>query len=390
MANPWSKAELDFIAERLELFTCAIVKDFNNTFNKIRSYDSIQKKVKALREVYEKSDPLFQFKNDYSKEFQNNYIQEVTSTPTFIKFYAKESVIKEDTDEEFIRITQNAGRLKPHLDKWLHAVSKNFTPRQHKYQPSNAASLVLFLSDLHFGQQASDFNIEVAKERLLAIPEMLCQETFPKLDEIVVVLGGDLVEGEDIFSNQNIGLECPVFMQIQEVTSTLWQLLLDLQMNFDIPVRVETVFGNHGRPSKTADQRSNWDNIVHMQLSLLAEHVDAGITVNLNFEEFLIVQIKDKTGLVNHQGTKHLGTPAMQTKFAGWLFPEGYDFMMHGHWHHWQIGAYLGKPMISNGSLPGGSNDLAYRMALQAEPARQAFFLVENNKPIKMFGFLEW
>ena len=351
MATLWNKDEVDFVIKNLELSTWEIVNKYSELFSTPRTYNSIQKKVQELRQT----EPL--------------------------------------QDESSVLITDTPYSLvQSYINQWLLEVSNNFAPREIKFLgvDNGKLSLVLSLSDLHFGQKTPIFNLDIAKQRISAIPELLLDNKIrQELDEILVVLGGDINEGEDIYANQNISLECPVIQQVQISVASLWDLLVNLQKAFKLPIRVKPVPGNHGRMSKTADPRSNWDNVTYMMLSLLAEnHKD--IYFDLNFEEFLTIDIKDKIGLVNHEGVKHLGTPAMQTKFAGWLFPDKLDFLMHGHYHKWEISTHLGKPMIANGCLMGGGNNLSQRMALAAEPARQAYFLIEKGKPVNHFSFLQW
>jgi hypothetical protein len=357
----WNDTQIEFLKDNLSLSDKQLTELYNQHYTLQRSYDSIQKKTKVLRQVKE-------------------VVNEV------------EDKIYESTNKTTTEQLPNTEKSKfgEQIDKWLLSVSNYFQGTQHKSYQSSESSLCLLLSDLHFGKQTKKFNIEKAKEYLQLIPSYIEQE-YPSqnFDEIVVFLDGDIVEGEDIYSTQNGAVEAPVILQTQVAVEALFQLLLDLEATFECRVRVETAYGNHGRMSKTADPRSNWDNVVYMMLSKLVEmEQNKQIVFNLNFEEFKVCQVKDKSLLMTHHGTKHMGTPAMQVKFIGWVLDEGVDMVMHGHWHQWKVECHMGRIMLSNGSL-SGPDDLSKQMGL-SEPPRQALFLVTPHQPIHSFSFVQF
>lgn len=366
MANIWNEEELETLKSVLHLNTKDIYNEYVENFGPARSYDSVQKKVKALKDLYSEE-------NDFKKvALSDNANDELVPLQEF-----------SSTTKEFKEVVAN----------WLSEASKELKGKVIKPKESNKASLILHLSDNHFGKHTSRYNLEIARERTTTMLArvMTSLGNLDNVDEVVVALVGDEVEGEDIYSNQNGSLECPVIYQAKAAAEAYWQLALNIRktMGPDVAIRFVTAPGNHGRMSKTANTESNWDNVVYLMLSLLAqENEDLNIDVDLNFGEFKEFVVKDKKLLAYHYGTKHLGTPAMQIKMAGWIISKGIEAVLHGHWHHWGVETYLGIPMIHNGSMCG-SDDLAEKMAVE-EPPRQAFLLVEKDKPISVFGFVEW
>jgi hypothetical protein len=263
---------------------------------------------------------------------------------------------------------------------------------------SAGSSFCILLSDTHIGKLTENFNRNVFVERLLSIPDkMIAEQLVPQdLEEIVLMLVGDMLEGEGIYETQAHHIEMAVIDQVQIAVDTIWKLACKLKAAFKRPVRIVTCPGNHGRVSKAAAEKSNWDNIVYQTLGFIVnnstkssyEGLNTSISINVNFEAFLVFPIQDKIGMIFHHGTKHLGTPAMQSKVAGWIHTKNFDFMCHGHWHHWDVGTQFGKLVMKNGSLPG-DDDLSERMGV-FDPPRQGWLIVREGQPINQVGFFEW
>ncbi len=372
----WSSEELEFIVSNIQTNTIDIYNLFTEEFGKGRSYDSVQKKVQKLRALHNPEEMDEEQTVPLNEPAQNPLELPAQPTPT-TQQPTPPSVVKENT-KAFIEALREM------------AEGVNFSIHQSAHD-SDRPSLVVCLTDLHFGKHTDNFNMEVGRERLETMPARILEAGIvpEDIDEVVLLVGGDVVEGEDIYANQNGVLECPVIEQAKAVASALWKCGMNFKSTFKCKVRFETSPGNHGRMSKTASTDSNWDNVVSIMLGLIADGVnDKDISVNVNFSFFKIFEVKGKRGMLYHYGTKHLGTPATQVKFAGWVINDKIDFIVHGHWHKWGVETYLGRPMISNGSLPG-PDDLSRQMAMEEAP-RQGYFLVRKDKPLYGFSFVEW
>ena len=366
----WTLDEIDWLGNQSGLTTKKIYEKYCEEFGYDRSYNSVQKKVQQLLP---------------SKLLLS---EEITETPLLPTKVNKLKILKDAKNQA----TEWAAEVAKATE--LITNSSSFRPKQSK-----GSSLVLLLSDLHFGKQTKDFNLAEAQDRIAEIPTKLLEQIgeFNNLDEIVVVLGGDIVEGEDIFSHQAHSIECSVIEQAQVSTISIWHLLHSLHRAFpDCDVRVETCPGNHGRMSKTANPESNWDNVVYQQLGLIYNmwQEDRSIedskwlNISVNTGEFKHFKVKDKWVLLNHYGVKHTGTPSMLVKLAGWNQMMPFDVLIHGHWHKWEIGSQFGKAIVKNGCLCG-SDDLSMDMGV-CDPARQAYFTITPAQPIKNFSCLEW
>jgi predicted phosphodiesterase len=374
MSKTWSSPEIEFLTKRLGDTTKDIYQAYDTEFDTSRSYDSIQKKIKRLRDLIydmqaEPEEEIFEEINDI---IENSSLKIANVTP------AQRRQDKKDARE------------------WLQQVVE--ITRDNVYQSndmtsgavrSDQSSLVVVMSDTHYGKHTPYFNLEIAKERAKNLPEQIYSATLPVIDEVVLVLAGDMVEGEDIYATQNNHIECPVFEQTQVCSESLWEVILTFRKLFQCRVRIETCPGNHGRMSKTANERTNWDNVVYHILHLMAKfHGDPEIIINTNFNTMTTFPVKDRVGLAYHHGVKHTGTPAMREKIAGWNKTKKFDFLVHGHWHEWHVGNWMGKFVLGNGCMCG-PDDLAETMGKE-DDARQGWFLITPGKPIWGFSFVEW
>jgi hypothetical protein len=387
----WTNAELDFLDQYISQRPIDVYGRFAQEFGAdSRSYDAVQKQLKKLR-------------NDNELAPADSAIElDIVEAP----LTTREPLELDDSGQELLRRLQpqrlaNRERaaenrmaadvfvdnLVSMSDAYRYRMSEQ---RTHDLQ-GEGSSLVILLSDTHCGKLTKYFNSDKFTERILSIPEKLSADGAVPADlqEIVVVLAGDMIEGEDIYHTQAHHIEHAVIDQVQIAVRAFWQLVLGLKDRYGVPIRVETCPGNHGRVSRTANGKSNWDNVIYQTLGITAEAVnDPNIVVNVNMENFYTFPVRDKSGLIYHHGTKHTGTPSMKAKLAGWLHNKDYDFMMHGHWHQWEVGTQFGRPIVKNGSLCG-EDDLSEQMAV-FDPPRQGYLVVRDGKSINQFGFLEW
>ena len=370
----WTNEEIEALSQCLELSTKEAYLEFCNHFGSSqRTYDSVQKKTKKLRDAYSNEPDEDTFEEDIEQLLNPGALLVQTDL-----------AIKRKRNKESARLW---------LEGLIDLAQTEYTTLAHSPAPeTQGTSLCLVLSDLHFGKHTKWFDMAEARKRLLSIPEALANKTnsLTELDELVVILAGDLVEGEDIYPTQNNHIECSAIEQTQICAESTWEMILKFRALFPKAiVRIETVPGNHGRVSKTANEKTNWDNVVYMILSMIAKkHNDDKIIMNCNFETFRTFMVKDRVGMANHHGVKHTGTSNMREKVAGWITGKQFAFMVHGHWHEWHVGNWLGRFVMGNGCMCG-PDDLAEQMGKE-DTARQGYFFVTPKEPIWGFGFIEW
>lgn len=384
--SAWSPNELQFLLNNINLPSGDLYIQYVSTFGNGRTLDSVGRQARRLRAS-----------------------QQVAEAASTMQDVIQEELEDQDTDIDTgpalsgapVDLLRALGRPprpdtrqrdRAEFNVFVDDLIRESRNMQTKLAPAleNGSSLCILLSDTHIGKLTHSFNREVFTSRILSIADKIQAEmTIPEdMEEIVLMLAGDMLEGEDIYASQSHHLEMPVIDQVQIAVDAIWTLACRLKDVFKVQVRLVTCPGNHGRVSKTASEKSNWDNVIYQTLAYIANSSKNGIQVEVNFESFYTFKVQDKTGMLFHHGTKHLGTPAMQSKVATWIYTKQFDFMCHGHWHEWSVNAQYGKLVMKNGSLPG-EDDLSERMGVY-NPPRQGWLFVRKGQPINQVGFFEW
>jgi predicted phosphodiesterase len=360
MSISWTEEEIKVLTKLLSLDNPTIIKNtFITTLDSQRTDEAIFKKIRKLK--------------------QDNSNKNLMITEQDLLYQPVSSVDKKNWTEASISWLLGL----QHLSKTV--VNQPKTKIEYN---ANTKTLVVCISDVHVGKRPStnEYEYLIRLDSIATKIKEIVRGTKDKINELVIVLDGDLCEGEDIFPTQNTKTVFPVIVQVSNIVSVLVKVINNLYNDFE-KITVYSVPGNHGRMSKTAHPMSNWDNVIIWALSLVYAENDK-VDINVNFKEFLRITIRDKNILMTHQGTKHTGTAAMRERIAGWVYNKEVDLIIQAHWHSAGFSYWNGVPVISNGSLCG-SDDLSEYMARE-DPARQAYFFIENNKPIDGCSFFSW
>jgi len=257
---------------------------------------------------------------------------------------------------------------------------------------SDCMSLVVVLSDLHIGRTFKDlienvsYNTDIAEQRCRKFTEEIISlyNKYNNVDEIVILLVGDLTDGIDIFPGQQEHSEITPLFQVHKATTFIWNMILSLRNITDSSIRVVTCRGNHGRVGKTT-KISNWDNIVYQELELVADicnmRFNDRIYVSNNFNvEYNTANVKGWKFLIRHYAPAQADTPAAQKKFGNWQDIHHWDALIYGHWHHWGIMTWQGRPVFRNGSVMG-ADPYAEELAVYDEPAQLVFGVSKEKLP---------
>lgn len=175
---------------------------------------------------------------------------------------------------------------------------------------------VLIISDCQIGRVTPSYNSQVFAERLRYLVEKTIKITGIQrqdhpVDEILVILNGDIPDGEGIFPTQAHHVDQAVLNQIYRTGLPAFvDALIALADNFK-QVRVVATRGNHGRTGKFAKETSNWDIVFAESLKLALANVP-NIAWNIVDDEFYTVE-----------------------EVLGWKF-----FITHGH----QVRAWMNIP----------------------------------------------
>lgn len=260
-------------------------------------------------------------------------------------------------------------------------VSQPASPKTHK------PSLVLLLSDFHMGkkivglEQEVVFDSNICEKYIRKIPEKVNKHVsgMGPFDELVVLLLGDMVDGETIYRGQAGNIDAHVAKQVETVVRSIWHILLEFSEMFPL-VRVVTVRGNHGRTEGTVE--SNFDNIVYQTLSILAYHnKDERLSINNRYAEFNTVEVKGWKGIIRHEVPAQVSTASGKSKIAGWKDIHKCHFFAGGHFHNYGLFPYNNAPVFRNGSLCGG-DDYSESWGSQDEPAQLLLGITPTHLPL--------
>lgn len=239
----------------------------------------------------------------------------------------------------------------------VHSVPKRTT--------ESGLSALLFLSDLHFGEVVvingeRVFDLKIAEQRLEAIVDNFIHSKELEghhVDECILLLGGDMIDGELIYPAQSFDTEGHAYEQIKETTLILWTQIMRLAKRFPV-VRIYCVPGNHGRSSKLHHQMSNWDNVLYYGLQLMAVFHDQNIEVSTPLQMWMDFKVRNWSVHMRHIGVLQSITAGPGRKVSNWLNEHDADLFFYGHFHCPEMFSIGYKRIFKNGALPP-ANDFA-------------------------------
>ena len=261
---------------------------------------------------------------------------------------------------------------------------------------------VLHISDTQIGKENPTFNSQIAAERLQLLAEKVVRITEVRragsdIEEILVLLGGDIVEGEEIFSSQPYEIDSDVLTQaVKTAPAAITNVLLYLLANFK-KVRVSCCRGNHGRVGKgTGSPKTNWDTVCYYVTKYMLESAAAAQGINLkNRLEFKIEDDSfytiDKVcgwGVLMVHGHQIRGSGGVfpisgaTRKVFGWTdsIPENFNYMFLGHFHQAAMVSLNHRVILFNGTIESSNMYAQEELAATGYPCqRLSFFNKEHG-----------
>lgn len=260
-------------------------------------------------------------------------------------------------------------------------------------------SVALHLSDLHLGEQTQEYCLDVARDRLDAIPEML--EVEKGTGSIWVILNGDLTQGSANFATQIATSEIHTRGQRAECVKMILGVIRGTHRRFPrVRIYVRCAPGNHGKiheyehPDSNADLEVG-DRIVDglrgeswckaesgRGISRVVEI--SGVRVAMLHQAEKALQIDPSVVSVCRPGESPRSdgiaraTPAMLRKVKTRLAHYGAQLLLGGHWHYpaaWWVDEVDGQRLIyvQNGSL-SGENEYGEQRAMFGRPAQSVIY----------------
>jgi len=260
----------------------------------------------------------------------------------------------------------------------------------------------LHISDTQIGKITATYDTDVADRRLQllarkAINLTRVRRNGSKIDEIRIYLGGDMIEGEDIFPHQAHLIDSSVFEQaVKNAPAMLARCILTLAGDFR-KVKVVCVAGNHGRngPKGTrAHPKTNWDTVAYevMKLMLVGTPenptpISKRLQVEIAPSFYYVDRVFDWGNLMvhGHQITGGFaGFPWYGTakKAWGWIdsIPDPWDYLWFGHFHTYASAVLNHRTFLCNGTTESDNVFAQAQLAAAGFPCqRLSYFDAEHG-----------
>ena len=125
-------------------------------------------------------------------------------------------------------------------------------PRKDKRKLKDRETCVIHISDTQIGKKTPTYDFSIAKDRMKKFVKTVekivsNRRNSAKIEQCVILIGGDIVEGETIFSHQPWTVDGDLWEQaIKKAPAILSDFIIEVSSYFR-SVHVAAVPGNHGR-----------------------------------------------------------------------------------------------------------------------------------------------
>lgn len=271
------------------------------------------------------------------------------------------------------------------------------TPTPKSQGRGDRETAMLHLSDTQIGKLTGSYDAAVCRERVLqavqkAIDIANTRRTAAKIYELVILFGGDLIEGEFIFPHQPFEIEMSLGEQATKVAPEIFAEAIALAAGSFRKVRTVWVAGNHGRAAPrgvASDPNTNWDTVVavitegliHKSSPKLAKRVEFDIVDDAWHR---VVDIEGWRCLLFHghqvRGGMGINGHGFYKKVTGWVqcLGEQFDYTYHGHFHTPGTRTINDVQCFQNGTTESDNGFALEELACQGYAAQRLQFF--NSK----------
>jgi len=275
-------------------------------------------------------------------------------------------------------------------------------PRKDSRKVVEKETCVVHLSDLQIGKKTQSYDFNIAQSRIERLANKLIKivsnrRTSAKIERCIVLVGGDIVEGETIFSHQPWTVDGDLWEQaVKRAPTILSDFILRMSTNFR-SVHVVSVPGNHGRSApknSSASPRTNFDMITAVITRLIVSRAvkDDRITWDVDHDSFYrVIPVENDSILLVHgdqiSGGGGIGgypLTGLARKVAGWgaSIQEPWSAIFLGHFHRPISGVIQGKMFYANGTTES-DNDFALEIIGESgRPCQRIVFFDKEHGPI--------
>lgn len=275
-------------------------------------------------------------------------------------------------------------------------------PKAHdKKRPPETA--VCILADWQVGKTTPTYDSEVAADRVRLYAEKVARLItlhHAPVDEAVVLLLGDLVEGELVFPGQSHRIDASLYRQTFHVAQLLAEIVRTIAAAVPA-VRVVGVIGNHGAIGgpvrRESHPETNADAMAYNVARLLVEKEP-----RIDWEETFVrherawyrtVEVRGRQWWLFHGDQIKggaFGYPwyGLNKRLLGWQTSVApFDYSASGHWHqpvrvqvntvtHWGAGSTESSNTFAQEYLASGGQEPSQWLIFQGDDGVTAEYLV--------------
>ena len=307
---------------------------------------------------------------------------------------------------EVKRLTRDAGRRRGGEAVIIHAVETAYAeppdlsipPRPTPSRKKSEEVALLHVTDTQIGKVTDSYNVGIADARLMQLADKVrtiveVRRSAVKVDELVLLLGGDIIENENLFPGQQFEIgDRGVFDQaVRDAPAILARMIFRLLEVFP-RIRVTAVSGNHGRSSPRSmgsHPRTNWDRVAYEVTKLMVlgpagarPELDGRLTFEIADQFYSVPRVFDWGLLVIHGDQIRGGFGGFPwygvgKKAWGWAdsIPEAWDFLYFGHFHQHACATLNYRTFFATGTPESGNVYAQEQLAAGGWPSQRLQFL---------------
>lgn len=155
------------------------------------------------------------------------------------------------------------------------------------------------ISDVHIGAYPLEILQKKVDEFLKAIVEITdIRRSAVNIEKIVVMMTGDIVDGDNIYPNQPYNQKFFTMDQLLKGAPVFANFFNELSNHFK-EVEINCVWGNHGRVSKFTEEKLNFDHIFYHFLAISTKE-NSRLKWNIADDWYMLVNVYKWGFLLTH------------------------------------------------------------------------------------------
>lgn len=283
-------------------------------------------------------------------------------------------------------------------------------PKPRKPNERKPQTAILIVADWQVGKTTPAYDSEIAAERVRLYADRCARiilDNPAPIEEAVILVGGDLVEGELIFGSQSHHIDASLYRQTFHVAELLADLIRRI-LTVTPTVRVRSCIGNHGAIGGPVRRQShpetNADAMAYNVARLLLrdesrvewpEPVTAG-----ERHWYETIEVRGRRWFLFHGDqikSASFGIPwyGYAKRLLGWATSvTPFDYSASGHWHtavrmqvnaitHWGAGSTESANTYAQEYLASGGQEPSQWLLFQGDDGITSEWLircVQNNR----------